>query len=100
QNDNKSNPQDKITLQGKLVCHSEGGRSPTEESLLSAKDSLIESLERQLVCHSEHCAETSPELPVTLQVCHSEGAQGATEESLKESLVAHRDSSVITIPSE
>ncbi|WP_147288698.1 hypothetical protein [Helicobacter marmotae] len=40
QNDNKSNPQDKITLQRKLVCHSEGARSATEESLSSARDSL------------------------------------------------------------
>ncbi|RDU58942.1 RNB domain-containing ribonuclease [Helicobacter marmotae] len=94
QNDNKSDPQDKITLQGKLVCHSkhcgetppelpatplfchsEGGRSPTEESLLSAKDSLKESLERQLLCHSER-----------------------SEEYLYESLVAKRDSSVATLP--
>ncbi|WP_158655473.1 hypothetical protein [Helicobacter marmotae] len=32
--------------------------------------------------------------------CHSEGARSATEESLQESLVAKRDSSVITTPSE
>ncbi|RDU60961.1 hypothetical protein CQA63_00160 [Helicobacter marmotae] len=31
-------------------------------------------------------------------VCHSEGARSATEESLKESLVAKRDSSVVTLP--
>ncbi|WP_104700710.1 hypothetical protein [Helicobacter marmotae] len=65
QNDNKSDPQDKITLQGKLVCHSEhygeSLRKATRESL---------------------------------SYCHSEGAQGATEESLKESLVAKRDSSL------
>ncbi|WP_147288763.1 hypothetical protein [Helicobacter marmotae] len=47
-----------------LVCHSEGGRSPTEESLFD-----------------------SPEI---LQVCHSE----RSEESLRESLVAKRDSSL------
>ncbi|WP_158655443.1 hypothetical protein [Helicobacter marmotae] len=35
------------------VCHSEGGQRLTEESLLSAKDSLTESLERQLLCHSK-----------------------------------------------
>ncbi|WP_147288708.1 hypothetical protein [Helicobacter marmotae] len=35
------------------VCHSEGGRSLTEESLLSAKDSLEETPERQLLCHSK-----------------------------------------------
>ncbi|WP_267891922.1 hypothetical protein [Helicobacter marmotae] len=28
QNDNKSNPQDKITLQRKLVCHSEALQKP------------------------------------------------------------------------
>ncbi|RDU58873.1 hypothetical protein [Helicobacter marmotae] len=54
-------------------CHSEGGRSPTEESLLSAKDSLTESLATPLVCHSER-----------------------SEESLNESLVAHRDSSPVS----
>ncbi|WP_158655465.1 hypothetical protein [Helicobacter marmotae] len=36
---------------GSKVCHSEGARSATEESLLSAKDSLTETLERQLLCH-------------------------------------------------
>ncbi|RDU59266.1 hypothetical protein CQA63_07415 [Helicobacter marmotae] len=42
QNDNESNPQDKITSQGKLVCHSEGGQSPTEESLWATSDSFCE----------------------------------------------------------
>ncbi|WP_199770711.1 SH3 domain-containing protein, partial [Helicobacter marmotae] len=53
--------------QGKLFCHSEGGRSPTEESLLSTKDSLKES-------------------PANPLVCHSEGGRSPTEESLPESL--------------
>ncbi|WP_158655491.1 hypothetical protein [Helicobacter marmotae] len=30
--------------------------------------------------------------------CHSEGGQSPTEESLKESLVAKRDSSVVSLP--
>nr|WP_280524192.1 type ISP restriction/modification enzyme [Helicobacter marmotae] len=64
-----------ISLAGSQVCHHEGGRSPTEESLLSTKDSLTETLERRLLCHSER-----------------------SEESLKESLVAHRDSSVVSLP--
>ncbi|WP_158655495.1 hypothetical protein, partial [Helicobacter marmotae] len=42
-----------ISLAGSQVCHSEGGRSPTEESLLSTKDSLTKSLERRLLCHSK-----------------------------------------------
>uniref|UniRef100_UPI00131518E4 hypothetical protein n=1 Tax=Helicobacter marmotae TaxID=152490 RepID=UPI00131518E4 len=73
--DNESNPQDKITLQGKLVCHSEGARSATEESLLSTKNSLKESLENLPYCHSER-----------------------SEEFTNESLVAHRDSSAFTKP--
>uniref|UniRef100_UPI00131586C7 hypothetical protein n=1 Tax=Helicobacter marmotae TaxID=152490 RepID=UPI00131586C7 len=47
QNDNKSNPQDKITLQGKLVCHSEGAQGATEESLpeslVASRDSSLDS---------------------------------------------------------
>ncbi|RDU60460.1 hypothetical protein CQA63_02600 [Helicobacter marmotae] len=91
QNDNKSNPQDKITLQRKLVCHSEERRSLTEELLLSTKDSLNESLERQLLCHSKHCEETPPESPVTPLFCHSEGGRSPTEESLKESLETQKE---------
>ncbi|WP_104699922.1 glycosyltransferase [Helicobacter marmotae] len=52
QNDNESNPQDKITLQRKLVCHSELSQE-SEESLLSTKDSLKESLENLPLCHHE-----------------------------------------------
>ncbi|WP_199770724.1 M99 family carboxypeptidase catalytic domain-containing protein, partial [Helicobacter marmotae] len=77
-----------------LLCHSEGARSATEESLLSTKDSLKESPERQLVCHSKHCVETSPESPASLLFCHSE----RSEESLQESLVAKRDSSAFAKP--
>ncbi|WP_158655537.1 hypothetical protein, partial [Helicobacter marmotae] len=47
QNDNESNPQDKITLQGKLVCHSEGAQGATEESLpeslVASRDSSLDS---------------------------------------------------------
>ncbi|RDU60744.1 Eco57I restriction-modification methylase domain-containing protein [Helicobacter marmotae] len=135
QNDNKSNPQGKITLQGKLVCHSKhcaetSPESPVtplvchsegfmpEESLLSTRDSLTESLERQPLCHSKHCEELLSKTPKSTTsdscrdssplagvqndklgypqrklVCHSEGGQSPTEESLYESLVAHRDSS-------
>ncbi|RDU59761.1 Eco57I restriction-modification methylase domain-containing protein [Helicobacter marmotae] len=82
QNDKLGYPQGKPThnkhLQWKLFCHSEpplGG----EESPLSTKDSSTESLERQLLCHSE-------------------GGRSPTEESLKESLVAKRDSSVVSTP--
>lgn len=67
--DNKSNPQDKITSQGNLLCHSEGGQSGGEESLLSARDFSMESLESQPLCHHKQ-----------------------SEELLKESLVANKDS--------
>ncbi|WP_147288710.1 hypothetical protein [Helicobacter marmotae] len=44
QNDKLCYPQGKPThnkhLQGNLLCHSEGARSATEESLLSARESL------------------------------------------------------------
>ncbi|RDU60099.1 hypothetical protein CQA63_03865 [Helicobacter marmotae] len=148
QNDNESNPQDKITSQGKLVCHHEppikGKESllktlkgttsdslrdssvvstparadklsypqgklfchselsqESEESLLSTKDSLNESLESpQRFFGAEaqrHDNESNPQDKITLQrklACHSE----RSEESLKESLVAHRDSSAFTKP--
>ncbi|WP_158655496.1 hypothetical protein, partial [Helicobacter marmotae] len=61
----------KATRQSQSSCHSEGGQSPTEESLFDT--------------------------PEILQVCHSEPPLGG-EESLNESLVAHRDSSVVTTP--
>ncbi|RDU58872.1 hypothetical protein CQA63_08935, partial [Helicobacter marmotae] len=78
-----------------LVCHSEGFMP--EESLLSAKDSLTETLERQPFRHSKHCEELLHKATRQSQsYCHSEGAQGATEESLNESLVAHRDSSPVS----
>ncbi|WP_170128386.1 hypothetical protein [Helicobacter marmotae] len=56
------------SLANPLVWHHEGRRSLTEETLFD-----------------------SPEI---LQVCHSE----RSEESLNESLVAHRDSSVVSLP--
>ncbi|WP_147288727.1 hypothetical protein [Helicobacter marmotae] len=52
QNDNKSNLQDKITLQ------------------------------RKLVCHSKHCEETSPELPATPLFCHVSRAGKAQPKNL------------------
>ncbi|WP_158655422.1 hypothetical protein [Helicobacter marmotae] len=37
--DNKSNPQDKITLQRKLVCHSKHCEESLPESLVAKRDS-------------------------------------------------------------
>ncbi|WP_170128361.1 glycosyltransferase family 4 protein [Helicobacter marmotae] len=79
---------------------------------------LFKSLDNPTPCYSKHCKETSPELPATPLVCHSErseetlhkatrqsqsfchseGGQRPTEESLPESLVAKRDSSVVSLP--
>ncbi|RDU59209.1 hypothetical protein [Helicobacter marmotae] len=43
QNDNKSNPQDKTTLQGKLLCHSERSEESLKESLVAKRDSSLDS---------------------------------------------------------
>ncbi|WP_158655505.1 hypothetical protein, partial [Helicobacter marmotae] len=117
-------------------CHSEpplGGEESLNESLVAKRDSSVVSLpqndklgypqgkpthnkhlQRKLLCHSKHCAESLFDSPEILQVCHSEGYGESlhkatrqsqsychserSEESLYESLVAHRDSSVATLP--
>ncbi|WP_170128367.1 hypothetical protein [Helicobacter marmotae] len=55
---------------------------------------IINTCKGNLLCHSKHCEETSPESLTTPLFCHSEGGRSPTEESLPELLVAHRDSSL------
>ncbi|RDU61018.1 hypothetical protein [Helicobacter marmotae] len=89
------------TLSGNKVLLALGGaRSKGEELLLSAKDSLRETLETFLTCHSKHCEESLRESLKNPSFWHHEGRRSLTEESLlstrdssKESLVANSNSS-------
>ncbi|RDU59045.1 hypothetical protein CQA63_08240 [Helicobacter marmotae] len=104
-----------------LVCHSELSQE-SEESLLSAKDSLNESLKRQPLSYSEPSIkgeelllktpkgttsdsdrDSSPAMQAQNdKLCYPQGKllrhSERSEESLKESLVAKRDSSAFTKP--